>query len=681
MVETSSIAIGVPQPANAAVSPAVGANETQASRESVAPIAGPPTTPLAMGSTPEGLNSTIQHKQSNADGPRGCIVCGGADALMECAGMCGLRVHKACIGEDLLFQSHYGNICGSCAVLQQNRASNENFHKGGVTGLSVRRAILWLNVQTNEKLNFDRFGHLASLRLHEIGAISGYPIKPFAEKFVEPYLQRWIREKLPAATSRTALNVRDAFTLMMGVYSLKQACVAHEYVDDLVSIIKRRVFSVTDFLGWHPSVEGPTVRCSSLCTTCGIRNSPELDKCSTCHHPLIFPTVFTKFASGILATFYAEQIRVPLGTTLLEVLAHTNTVRASYKGLHPYDTDGVDWITFNDQLRMIFSLLDVLSHFGVLTLNAEHFEPETKIIFNPVYINHAIQACEFEVVGKFLQFLRLFGSAKAAENFSLINVCEQVLLMNQLPDGSWCKKNGQITDQYKATVTCAKALLPPSIKGYGPVSTDFQRLLDKWARQAGAVKRGKGVDEKLLVCGGVVQGTTKARLKRLEAWYKKQGSSGSLDVLVTNRLREVVASTVDFPMTDVETSPEVSFKEEPFPAVDHEDEDTLTSLSLNGDLAIFDGLKFEDGDIIDISQQSASREIDDADDGKSDGESGEPTVQEEVANDDVYDDDDDEMEGEVIAEPSEMVVDPQVLDTGDAAVAEGTLESELAIDA
>lgn len=33
-----------------------------------------------------------------------------------------------------------------------------------------------------------------------------------------------------------------------------------------------------------------------------------------------------------------------------------------------------------------------------------------------------------------------------------------------------------------------------------------------------------------------------------------------------------------------------------------EDEDTLTSLSLNGELEIFSGLKFEGGDVIDLSQ-------------------------------------------------------------------------------
>jgi hypothetical protein len=74
----------------------------------------------------------------------------------------------------------------------------------------VRRAILCVNLETNSNANFDKFGHLASLRLGEIGSvgfhssnhfdvaeltrymtwqIAGYPIKPFAEKFVEPYLQ------------------------------------------------------------------------------------------------------------------------------------------------------------------------------------------------------------------------------------------------------------------------------------------------------------------------------------------------------------------------------------------------------------------------------------------------------------------------------------------------------------
>lgn len=105
---------------------------------------------------------------------------------------------------------------------------------------------------------------------------------------------------------------------------------------------------------------------------------------------------------------------------------------------------------------MIFGLLDVVSNFGVLQLNPRLFEPEVKIIFNPVYVNHAMLATEYEVVGKFLQCMRFFGQNKTVEHINLIVMCERFLLLKQHPNGSWCKVNGTTVDQYKATVTCAK---------------------------------------------------------------------------------------------------------------------------------------------------------------------------------------------------------------------------------
>lgn len=107
-------------------------------------------------------------------------------------------------------------------------------------------------------------------------------------------------------------------------------------------------------------------------------------------------------------------------------------------------------------MRMVFGMLDVVSNFGVLQLNPDLFEPELKIICNPSYINHAMLAMEYEVVGKFLQCMRIFGPAKSAELSNFIIVCERFVLVKQMQNGSWCKLNGSAADQYKATATCAK---------------------------------------------------------------------------------------------------------------------------------------------------------------------------------------------------------------------------------
>lgn len=57
----------------------------------------------------------------------------------------------------------------------------------------------------------------------------------------------------------------------------------------------------------------------------------------------------------------AEQVGIPLGTTCLDVFAHTNTVRASYKGLKPYDTDGTEWDKFAEQYVVASSMRSPLA--------------------------------------------------------------------------------------------------------------------------------------------------------------------------------------------------------------------------------------------------------------------------------------------------------------------------------
>ncbi|KAG3019379.1 hypothetical protein PC121_g602 [Phytophthora cactorum] len=633
-----------------------------------------------------------------------CVVCGKKGDIFTCNGGCGLHAHPACIGEDAIFPFVVGQLCGSCFIVQQNRASPEDLTKGGPHALSVRRAILCVNLETNSNSNFDKFGHLASLRLGEIGSIAGYPIKPFAEKFVEPYLQRWIREKL-ATAGKWMLNVREIFTVMIGLYSLKRACIAHGLHDNVIELMKARKFSAMDFFGWHPAIEGPNVRCSSLCAICGIRNAPEVDMCSRCHHKLVFPSVFTKYISTLLAAFYAEQVGIPLGASTLDVFAHTNTVRELYKGLRPFDADGVTWDMFTDQLRMIFGLLDIMSNFGTLQLNPDLFVPEMNIIFNAAYVNQAMITNEFEVVGKFLQCMRLFGDAKSKEKENMIESCERYLLFKHLPNGSWCKINGSTVDQYKATVTCSKALLTPTFRGYGPISHDFQRLLEKWARNAApklpsaAMPGGKQPADstklKLLVSGATVKTNTQARLKRLEAMYKQhtapKGGNSSLECLMADRMKQILkakkldaqskaaaegksvkkeeSSTVkveagnaahreekeETPVKKEEGTAESTTDSEDVKSEHHDqsgstdDDDMLTSMSLHEDLEIFDGLQFEDGGgIIDMNFPSLGPQGDTEEHTMEDVDGtdgpGQDDDEDETMDEHVVDDDEDETE-------------------------------------
>jgi hypothetical protein len=87
-----------------------------------------------------------------------------------------------------------GQLCGNCYIMQQDRNLKEDLTKGDaarlsvrprvlmpllirsnlcslMTAIQVRRAILWLNLETNNPLSFEKFGHMTSLRLWEIGRV------------------------------------------------------------------------------------------------------------------------------------------------------------------------------------------------------------------------------------------------------------------------------------------------------------------------------------------------------------------------------------------------------------------------------------------------------------------------------------------------------------------------------
>lgn len=80
-----------------------------------------------------------------------------------------------------------------------------------------------------------------------------------------------------------------------------------------------------------------------------------------------------------------------------------------------------------------------------------------------------------------------------------------------------------------ATRYLCRALVAPRFRGYGPLSSECQRLLEKWAniaKNAAAKPQGQtdsAESEKLLACGAVVKPGTRSKFKRLEALYKVKG--------------------------------------------------------------------------------------------------------------------------------------------------------------
>ncbi|CCI49049.1 unnamed protein product [Albugo candida] len=262
-----------------------------------------------------------------------------------------------------------------------------------------------------------------------------------------------------------------------------------------------------------------------------------------------------------------------------------------------------------------------MSDFGVLQLNATFFESEIRFIFNGMYIHQAILLNEFELVGRFLQSMKLFGASFISSHNALINACETFLLGQQLSqNGSWCKDHWTPADQYKATVTCAKALLNPKFRGFGPAHVECQRYLEKWARAARVEIDTEFINTKQLASGVKMKFAEESQLKQLMIlirqmkiklliFWKPKSFPGCIAPRHHSIKSELSPEkddldTTHFDQDDAEAADdEMNLQTEDFAnKTEGEDEDTLTSLSLNGELEIFSGLKFEGGDVIDLSQ-------------------------------------------------------------------------------
>lgn len=74
------------------------------------------------------------------------------------------------------------------------------------------------------------------------------------------------------------------------------------------------------------------------------------------------------------------------------------------------------------------------------------------------------------------------------------------------------------------SMTCvwlaARALAMPVFQGYGPVSSDFYRLLEKWARAAPNSTFPDTPNAKVLTSGVIIRPAARAQLKQLETLYR-----------------------------------------------------------------------------------------------------------------------------------------------------------------
>jgi hypothetical protein len=92
-----------------------------------------------------------------------------------------------------------------------------------------------------------------------------------------------------------------------------------------------------------------------------------------------------------------------------------------------------------------------------------------------------------------------------------------------------------------------------------------------------------------------------------------------------------------------------------------DDEDVLTSMSLTGELSIFDGLKFEDGDIIDLSHTESMTTGTDEQESGADGSADPGPEEDEGDAQEMYDDDDDDESGDTSKEEETSSEGPTIL--------------------
>ncbi|KAF0685843.1 Aste57867_22318 [Aphanomyces stellatus] len=550
------------------------------------------TQPKAEGTAAASTTSPLQRSF------KACLLCRSKKGTVVLCVGCWIPVHSACIQGK--------KYCGSCTIALTSRTADDVTPEDPKL-IAIVKGLGYMNSITSNPNQFKLVGHVASLHLYELATIAPLQIKAHAQKFIPQYSQQWLAAKLLEVKSADKLSTKDITNSIVGLFGLKKSNLSNALVDAIQEHANH--YSVVDFLGWDPKSETPVTKYSNLCGGCGLRILRSQPKCLACNRSLVFPSKFEGFRASVIVAYHAEQVGISIGCSLLQVFAHWPVLRKAY--IKAANTN-YDQALCSDQWKMICSILDILSMHGTRRLPRQLLDTEFSILSNQDLLRRWMVSGNLDLFGTALYCLQLFPPT--TEISSLVDAWQAILLQKQHPTaGSWGYQDAvfPFVDilRYKSTYSCIKALMPMRFHGFGPSHVDFWAYLQEWARQ------------KAIPCGVV---TSSRRFGNLRDLYRSQviseDDSNPLHAAVQMHLK----GRKQMPQAGHVVRVSSGWKRYTCDVWDKPTLDAAGNALTMNDLSIFDGLKFEDGEVIDLS--NAGGMLDDGDGG------------------DVVEDDDDEEE-------------------------------------
>ncbi|KDO34182.1 hypothetical protein SPRG_19028 [Saprolegnia parasitica CBS 223.65] len=500
-----------------------------------------------------------------------CWLCGRNDGLiLPCMG-CLISVHAECIG------GH--QLCGSCRITQAAPAFDPVATNDPTTAAMVRGIAYIHSVMSKPDL-FSLVGHVSVLHLLELAVHAPPAVKPMAEYYIPQFTQRWLRDKLVDVVTKK-LSTKDLINAIVGLYSLKRANVSNGLVEAIAVQIAQH--SVVDLLGWDPRRELPNVRYSNLCGGCGIRNDRRVVKCK-CGRLCSFPSLYEGFRSTFVIVYHAEQVGIPIGCSIVDVIQHWPVLRKCYI-TNPASVQ--ENTLYGEQLKMICSLLDLLSNHGTRLFHPSLFELEHKLLFNADMLRKWMNSTMYDQLGTALHCMQLFSATSPAHQ-QVIATCR-----------TFTHKYVDIL-RYKATHSCVKALMSPIVSGFGPSHVDVHAYLQQWTPTPHMTPAGIPIQHR--------------HFDNLRKIYKGHFEIGKPDddgntfrAAIQQHLSNLLQKTT-------ETDPVVTPRGWQRYTRDVWDRDTVIesyNVLTMSDLSIFDGLKFEDGEVLVAADEAAANAQDD----------------------------------------------------------------------
>ncbi|OQR95510.1 hypothetical protein THRCLA_07802 [Thraustotheca clavata] len=516
-----------------------------------------------------------------------CWFCRKIDGLvLPCPG-CLVPSHSECIG------GH--TYCGSCRITQATPMFEE-VTSGDMLTLAMANGIKYIYSVMSKNELFSLVGHVSVLHLIELSILAPPAIKPIAQYYIPQFTQRWLRDKT-SDVAKKKLSTKDLINAIVGLYSLKRANVSNALVEAIAEQVAEH--TVIQLLGWDPRKELPNVRYSNLCGSCGVRNDRRVVKCP-CGRLCAFQSLYEGYRSTFVIVYHAEQVGIPIGCNIVDVIQHWAFLRKCYI-MNPSSQQ--EFTLYGEQVKMICSLLDLLSHHGTRKFTRKPFEMEYKLLFNVDVIKKWMELNMFDQIGTALHCMQLFRDIRP-EDRMVLEGCRNYVTMHQQPNGSWgfVMDNHRYVDilRYKATHSCIKALMTPVEHGFGPSNVDVNAYLQQWTPTPTQTPSGLTVGNRSF-----------DNLRKIyqSHFVSDKDDSNALRVAIHQHLSNLLQKSKE---KEPSTATHVSRGWMRFTRDVWDRDSVIESCNVltMTDLSIFDGLKFEDGEVL-IANEEALKNDDD----------------------------------------------------------------------